>query len=356
MFASQQDNPAEESPPTLPISRGFLRAAAPAMLVVLPLVGLALHSDQSIAVYQFASDYGTNPLRILGTNLAEIGEFISKGNFRPVGRFIFYLEEAARFDLALALGVGPHLVQGAMRVVMTGILAWVAAEVVRALGRSVGAQVGPGGGGTGDSRSEPDPSRSAPHVSGGLPERRPFGPMAGVFPLLFASVLIVTGPLHPLSFFPFFLITLAIAILLVPLYVASDAAIRTRGSVQARLVLPALIGLLAAMTFELLYLLPVMCLTMVVLRAVLSGIAVREMAATVAFHRWVALSIGFLIVFIPSRIAIGMACAGNDCYGNTNPALSELSVGQWLGRSLSGLPLEGWLSQSPGRIDPSALE
>lgn len=41
------------------------------MLVMAPLVGLALHSDQSIAIYRFASDYGTNPLRIAAANLAK---------------------------------------------------------------------------------------------------------------------------------------------------------------------------------------------------------------------------------------------------------------------------------------------
>ena len=74
-----------------------------------------------------------------------------------------------------------------------------------------------------------------------------------------------------------------------------------------------------------------------------------------------------------------MACATNDCYGSTNLAPSDLSVGQWLGLGLglgwgwsgtcpgcsgllraapgcSGLPKEGRLSQHPGDIDPAALE
>lgn len=312
----------------------FLRLATPAMLVMAPLVGLALHSDQSIAIYQFASDYGTNPLRIAAANLAEIGEFVLKGNFRPLGRFIFYLEEAARFDLAAALGVPPHVVQGAVRVAMVGILAWVATGVVRALARS-----------------------AAEHPGSSVPDGNPKGidRLVDLFPLVFASVLIVTGPLHPLSFFPFFLITLAVALLLVPLYIASDTAMNT-GSPAPGLALPAVVGLLAAMTFELMYLLPVTCIAMIVLRARLSGLTVRQVPSTAAFQRWVALCLGFLAVFIPSRIAIAMACSANDCYGNTNPVLSGFSVGQWLGRFLSGLPVEGWFSTSPGTLDPGAVD
>ena len=320
-------------PPVLPTSRRFLRVATPAMLVIAPLVGLALHSDQSISIYQFASDYGTNPLRIAAANLAEIGEFVLKGNFRPLGRFIFYLEEAARFDLAIALGVPPHVVQGAIRVAMVGILAWVATCVVRALARS-----------------------AAEHAASTLPDgrRNAIDHLVDVFPLVFAAVLIVTGPLHPLSFFPFFLITLAITLLLVPLYIASDSAMKP-GNPAPRPALPALIGLLAAMTFELMYLLPVTCIAMVVLRARLSGLRVRAIPSTAAFQRWVALCLGFLAVFIPSRVAIAMACSANDCYGNTNPVPSGFSVGQWLGRFLSGLPVEGWFSTSPGTMDPGAL-
>ncbi len=318
----------------MPSLSRFLRVAAPAMLIMAPLAGLALHSDQSIAIYQFASDYGTNPLRIIAANLAEVGEFIAKGNFRPLGRFIFYLEEAARFDLAAAVGVPPHIVQGAIRVAMAGVLAWVATCVVSALARSATDVAG---------SSTPDRERDG------------IDRLVDIFPLVFASVLIVTGPLHPLSFFPFFLITLAVTILLVPLYVASDQAMST-GNPAPRLVLPALIGLAAAMTFELMYLLPVTCITLIFLRARLSGMAVRDIPSTEAFHRWMALCLGFLTVFIPSRIAIAMACSANDCYGNTKPVLPEFSPGQWLGRSLSGLPVEGWFSMSPGTIDPGALD
>lgn len=328
-----QDSPTERTSSVLPTSRQFLRVATPAMLVMAPLVGLALHSDQSIAIYQFASDYGTNPLRIAAANLAEIGEFVLKGNFRPLGRFIFYLEEAARFDLAGALGVPPHVVQGAIRVATVGVLAWVATCVVRALARSATGRAG------------------SPLPDG---ERRSLDRLVDVFPLVFASVLIVTGPLHPLSFFPFFLITLAVALLLVPLYIASDKAMKAGGPAP-RPALPALVGLLAAMTFELMYLLPITCIAMTVLRAWLSGLTLRDVPSTAAFQRWIALCLGFLAVFIPSRVAIAVACATNNCYGNTNPVPSGFSVGQWLGRSLSGLPVEGWFSTSPGTIDPGAL-
>ena len=211
------DRPDSVCPPTTVqrsayplLSRLVLYMAAPAMLVVTPLTGLALHSDQRIAIYQFAVDLGANPIRIIRENISEIGHFIQKGNFRPAGRFFFYLEESARFEIAMTLGIPPHVVQGLLRVLMIGLLA-----------------------------------------------------------------------------------------LVIPL--------------------------------------------MIYLRGKLAGITRREVLSSTAVYRFLVFLSAFLLVFIPSRLAIAKACTINDCYGNTELAMTNLSIGQWLGRSVSGFPLLEWI-------------
>ena len=306
--------------------------AAPAMLVVSPLTGLAFHSDQRIAIYEFAVRLGANPFRIIRENIAEIGDFIQKGNFRPAGRFIFYLEESARFEVAMALGIPPHVVQGFLRMLMVGLLAWAGTGLVLLLHRSVqhhAAVEGEAGSGSAGGR-EQEPPRSPALLS--------------VFPLLLAGTLIVMQPLHPISFFPVFLIGMATVVLLVPLYFASDRAMSGRGITAGSFIVSALLGSLSAMTYELLYLLPLVIVTMIYLRANLARRSIRDVLSSAASYRFLVFLGSFLLVFIPSRLAIARACAANECFGNTEVVISDLSVGQWLGRALSGFPLIEWVS------------
>ena len=174
--------------------------------------------------------------------------------------------------------------------------------------------------------------------------------MIETFPLLFASTMVVTGPLHPISFFPFFLITMVVAILLVPLYIASDGAMTRTGISKQEAAWAALLGMLAAMTFELLYLLPLTCLVMIVARGMLSGLSSRAILHSTAFSRFIAFCAGFLLVFVPSRIFIAVECAQNDCYENSELVVSGLSLKQWLGRASSGLPWDSWLLVLRGDI------
>ena len=307
--------------------------ATPAVLVVTPLTGLAFHSDQRIAIYEFAARFGANPFRIIRENVAEIGHFIQKGNFRPVGRFVFYLEESARFEVAMALGIPPHVIQGLFRMLMVGLLAWAATGVVLALHRSI------------QHRTPVEHQGGSDLIAGVRDHEQQRCPaLLSVFPLLLAGALIVMQPLHPISFFPVFLIGLSIIVLLVPLYVASDKAMYGQGITKSSFLVTFLLGSLSAMTYELLYLLPLVILLMICLRGRLAGLSVREILSSTACRRFLVFLGSFLLVFIPSRLAIANACATSDCFGNTEVALSNLSVGQWIGRALSGLPLLEWIA------------
>jgi len=78
----------------------LLYVSAPSMLVITPLVGLPFVSDQRIEMYSAYSQFGVNPLAIAQANYLEIDSYISVGNFRPIGRFVNYFEQAAIFDVA----------------------------------------------------------------------------------------------------------------------------------------------------------------------------------------------------------------------------------------------------------------
>ena len=304
------------------------------MLVMTPLLGLAFHSDQRISMYQFASQFRANPLRIIRENISEIPEFLQKGNFRPVGRFIFYLEDSARYEIATATGIPPHVIQGVIRVILVGLLVWVATCVVTALHRSSLYRT----------QSHGEGDQAVVQQRGYPEERRSPLALAEAFPLLFASTLIVTGPLHPISFFPFFLISMTIVILIVPLYLSSDKAMYQNRVSKGEAAMVSAIGLLTAMTYELMYVLPVVCVVMVLLRGRLAGLTYRTIFGSAAFSRFIIFCISFALIFIPSRVMIAMECSRNDCYGNSELSISGLVLEQWLGRMFSGLPLHEWLS------------
>ena len=153
--------------------------------------------------------------------------------------------------------------------------------------------------------------------------------------MVLASTIIVSGALHPVSFFPFYLVLMAIYILLVPLYVCSDAAMTRRGMRAREATLCAGLGMISAMTSEILYLVPVVCLFTALARGTLSRLAPGDIVRSSASSRFVALLAGFLVVFVPSRLAIAVECSRNDCYEGSELALATFSPEQWLGRALA---------------------
>ena len=293
-----------------------------------PLLGLTFHSDQRIMMYWLTGAFGADPFAIVHQNLAEIDDFLRQGNFRPLGRFVIYMEQAFIFEIAAGTGVAPHVIQGVVRLVMMSALAVAAMAFVLALYSSAGHRF------------------SRPSVMS-----TPVPPLLAGFALVFASTIVVSGALHPVSFFPFFFAGVAIYLLLVPLYVSSSAAMTRRGIGLREAALCAVLGMVSAMTSELLYLVPFICLLTIAARRWLSRLAVGEILRSSAALRFLALSAGFLAVFVPSRLAIAAECSRNDCYEGSDIVLSALSVEQWLGRAVAGVQWETLSSTLGGDYD-----
>ena len=318
------------------LNKPLLHIAGPSALIMAPLLGLTFHSDQRIMMYWLTGAFGADPFAIVNQNLAEIDDFLRQGNFRPLGRFVIYMEQTSIFEIAAGTGVAPHVIQGVVRLIMVSALAVAAMCFVVALY---------------------DSARSA-SASGAATARRrlldpstPLPPVLAGFPLVVASTFVVSGALHPVSFFPFFFVSMAIYTLLVPLYVCSGTAMARRGLTFGQAILCGALGMVSAMTSELLYLVPLVCLLTIGARGWLSRQSARELVRSSASWRFIMLSAGFLAVFVPSRLAIAAECSRGECYEGSAAALSTLSVEQWLGRAVAGLQWETLSSTLAGDYD-----
>lgn len=249
-----------------------------------------------------------------------------------------YMEQSAAFETALATGIPPHVINGVLRMIGVALLAFSATVVISALERSALARTL-----TNDNTSVPlrddDAARSQTSPS-----------LLAMFPLLLASMLVVGSALHPISFFPLHFALVAIALIVIPLYIASDKALNESGLSMRDAAFSALLGLVAATTLELLYLLPLTCLYMIIVRGWLANLSSLAILRSSSVARFIVFGIAFLAVFIPSRIVIAYQCSRNECYGNSRADLSNFSFEQWWGRTLSGLPWDGWVLILRGRM------
>ena len=287
--------------------RWLLYVSGPSILITTPLVGLPFHNDQRISIYQAYSRYGANPLSIIKANIREVDYYISQGNFRPTGRFVTYFEQAAIFDVATATGLPPYVVQGAIRLVMIALLSYTATYFVLVLYRSARLGIQASELGIQNSTAPAYPI-TPPELTGTLSHQLRYSHSVEIFPFLFAACLIVTGPQHPISFFPFLSISIAIAILVIPLYIASYTALSGTRIKFREVVATVLAGAAVATFHDLLFILPLVCLVVLLLRGWIMGITIRGLLRTNAFLRYLTFSCGFLAVFIPARIAIAARC------------------------------------------------
>ena len=101
--------------------RGRFTAAAPSVLVMLPLLGMSLKSDERLHLFQQISFTDVN-LFAIGRYVEErLLNFLDIGNFRPIGRFTEVLVHGVVFEAAEATGLGPHTVLGVVRVLVVAL-------------------------------------------------------------------------------------------------------------------------------------------------------------------------------------------------------------------------------------------
>ena len=292
---------------------------------MVPFTGTAFLGDQRRYIYMFTNETGGDPWPLLERTLDRVDFFLSLGNFRPLGRLWMVTVETMTLEAAMATGVPPHVIGGLIRLLMVGLLAACGAAVVSALWRSAKA-----GSGVDTELS----GRSFTRVFG-----------------LMLAVSMVASELHPVMWFPAFLVGVVALALAVPVLVVSHASLFRPGSWRLRemsgtdvreFLAMALLGGALALIYDLAYAVPLLCAVMLVVRGWLARMPWRRVLTSAAAARLLALGAGFTAVFLPVRLAIRARCSAYDCYGATDAVLSDFSFSKVLDRLATGSPPAGW--------------
>ena len=292
-----------------PVRRSWLMAVPP-LVVAVPVSGFPLQYDEVKLFISTANRIGANPLRAAEHSLQEVDRFLDLGTFRPLGRFLENTVYSAVFEASEATGLAPHAIQGVIRLLMVVALAHAATGVAAALMRSAGI--------------------GSDH------------PALLIYPIILATTLVANGGVTPLVLFPFLFVGSVVLVLAVALAVARDRDMQPRRLQWHEPGAMALLGVAAAMTYDLVYVAPVLAAVFIAARAVAARMTVSEIVRTAAAGRWLYFSVGFLAVFVPARIEIAIRCGRRACYEATkvNPSVDALELVP--GRLLTGAPPVGW--------------
>ena len=291
-------------------------AAAPAVLVAVPLVSFSFQRDEMRNIYQNTLRFGTvNPFRMAGHVLEGMGRLVGVGNFRPVGRFADHVQRVTLFETAEATGLAPYFVLGLVRLAMLGALVLVTVRFIAKIAVTA---------------PPPDDLGRAPLV--GL----------GLAPALIAVCLVAGGRDSSIVYFPFLFLGSAIAVLGVPQLTARDRDFAVRRVKAAEWAALGFVGAATTMILEVVYIALPLTLTFIVGRATAAGIPWPRLVKMAAARRFVALSAGFLAVFAPVRWVIEGHCRDDDRYIASDLNLRGFTIDVFGGRMATGTPFAGW--------------
>lgn len=292
------------------VGRG-LAVAAPSVMIAVPLAGFAFQLDQRIAIYRSAAEGLANPLPAARHAVDSIDEYLSRGNFRPLGRFLEAVSDGFVFEAAAATGVSPNVAHGVIRIAMVGLLALVAARILHAILRSAG--------------------------------RAPSGhPVVVLYPLMLAMTLVAGDADGPMVIYPFTAIGTSVLVLAIALAVARDSDMADRPVPRREVLWMILLGATAAVTYDLAYIAAPLAAALVIARSAAAGMSARETMRTAAWRRFMFLAAGFLITFVPVRMVIAQRCSKAECYSGSDVYLSGDIVSQTADRVATGVPPAGW--------------
>lgn len=298
----------------LPRSGSQVFSWLPSVLVVLPLVGLALYWDERRMVFLRPLHGGANPVAATRGILRGIEPYLfDHGNFRPIGRLWEWLVFAFVYDASETTAVPPHLVLGAIRLIMVVSVAVAAGALVRALMRSADV-----------------PTKS----------------LTWLYPLILAASLVTTRGGGGLGAFPHVFAGSVALMLTIALAVCRDRDLRRRPLQRREYVLMAASGVAAASFYDLMYLTPALAAAFLVGRAIAAHSTPRDVLGTAAVRRWLIHAGAFMVVAVPTRIVIAVNCADGGCYEGSALSLSGAAIGATLGRFWSGLAPFSWTEAS----------
>ena len=291
-------------------SRKWLITVGPASLVVLPLLGTSLKSDERLHLYQQVHLTDVNLFGISRYVEERIFSFLNIGNFRPVGRFTEVLIHGVVFEGAETTGLAPHVLLGIVRVIVVALFAVLAVKMVTALARSA--------------RVDADKS------------------LVSLYPLAVGAVLVANGIIGGLAQFPHTFIGSIVLIQAAALTTARDEDLQPRTIRFREYAAMTLWGAVLVLFYDLVYLAPLVSGAFLVARVTAARLTLRITLTTAAVRRWAAFTAGFAVVFVPARIDIARRCAQNDCYSASDLSISNEVFETALPRLATGLPPVGW--------------
>jgi hypothetical protein len=252
--------------------------------------------------------------------IKEIPLYLEIGVFRPVSRLGVYVEHWAEVRFAVTTGIPPAVVIGLVKVAMIFLVVTMAMMTIDQYRRAAGGK------------------------SAGLHWRRLFGLTAVVAGI---SLVLVNPATHPLTLFPGRYLGLTAVTMAVPLWFGRSW-LRYRSAeplrhMWVRVGSAVIVGALLASTVELTYLALPLGIVHLLLLSFASGDSWRatwlDLFHSEAFLLWALVVTGFLVVFIPARVAIAQYCASSSCYRG-----AELSLGA---DALNLFPLRAGISFFP---------
>jgi hypothetical protein len=170
-----------------------------------------------------------------------------------------------------------------------------------------------------------------------------------------ASLVLVNPAVHPLTLFPGLYLGTASLALLIPLWLG-QSFLRGDGPGGmrrwARLAVAALIGAALASMIELAWIgLLLGFAHLILLRIQRRGWrGVAAVRRSHAFQLWVAMAVGFAVVFLPARFFIARYCASGGCYDAASPSFGADFVGLLPFRIGSAFAPVGLLAQLRGVV------
>lgn len=277
------------------LRRPLTIGTALAVLVTLPALVARPWADERFLMYMPEALVGANPLLLWDQVMREVTAFIDVGVFRPLSRLGFYLEHWLVVRVGVLLGVAPNIGMSVVKVAMTLLLLATGLLTIDQYRR----------------------------VS---PDGVVWSRATMLLPIVFAGSLVLVNPaVHPLTLFPGLYIGTASMALLTPLGLGSVLLRRADPQGGARwlyYVISALWGAALASMIELAWLgIPLALTHVALLHWVRDGSLLRGLWDTFAGRMWLALTAGFVAVFIPARLFIASYCSSGGCYGAAEPDL-----------------------------------
>jgi hypothetical protein len=289
-----------------------------AATVTLPLMSLALRADERFHPYNFGAQWSASPWRVVAYPLSVTPDYLRLGNFRPLGRILEHLNFLVQYQLFLVTNLPMNVVLGLVRIGSAVLLGLTVVWFARRFARSGPTEV----------------------TSAGSQARS----LGFLVALIYPALLTYTGNLSSLVVFSGLYFQATAIVLLVAGAFLSPTLYGSSGLRGRAVVGFVALGAVTAATNEMVYLAVLVAAAVVIVQAWRFSLTPSALLHTAAWKASIAAAIGFVAVFLPTRLWIWAICRAPDaaCYPASEVSFSGWSPGLWGARVVASTPLRTW--------------